>query len=558
MFRARARAVAAGRRGAAPQQRRGQAARCLAFLAVACGAAAVLGPMLGATFVGGGGFARLDKYGNGGTARMSPRTALTATAVASPARKSNSVQELYNKVRNKLKLPAGTSTKANVLYTYFLRQSAKKKEGNYTQEEIAEYNEEKWVASVKLPDFKGKPEVTGQAAKSQKEAARRAAEAALQNMKIKAALGVASDAEGKKGTKKPSPSAMDPKLVLHNEVRKKNDAPISETVNYTFILQTDGPREKWACKVDLLGLEDKPSFTGPPAKSKAEAKTAAAAALIKDPKMKALLGLPEETVPEPTKKKDTQSAKTAKKKVIEPLPKTVVAKDLEVGQTITGIARAVSKTRSGMHVDIGADVDGWLGFEELKDAGFPSGPPKKGAKYSDLRVVAIEDKMVYLTRRSGDLARPDLHRLPQYNLTLPEIDEDVMSEMKALGTDTWVTGKVMRFVLGEKPHAVVEVNLPSGSSKTAFGIVFRSSMSTDFIKTGVVGGEVKVRMVRVADGKPLRLSMREGGSKTAEAEAGGSASSAEGDTEANMDDTATTTPPPPEEKKGGLLDVLLR
>lgn len=574
--RARGGMSAVSRRGAAPQRRRGQASRCLAFLAVACGAAAVLGPVPGATFVGGGGFARLAGRSSGDTARTLWRVSRAASDVKEPQAKESALGKFNDQVSKRL----GHPISEKVLYTYFMRKSAGKE--NYTQEEIVDYNAEKWVANLKIVGLKGKPEVTGNAAPTQKEAMIAAAKAALTNTAIQAALANTSDTVAKKGTKGTTKAAstgiQTPTSALHNQISIKmgSNAPLSERVTYTFIKQENTSlKEQWVAKVDLIGLEEKPSLTGPGSPSKVEAKTAAAAAVLKDPKIQAMLGLPADGKTATTNAKKRQRPESS-------LP-PINMEELEIGQSLPGVANAVGRSKSGLHVDIGVGGDAWLGFEEMQDAGFPFRAPKYGTKLTNLRVLAKLNNKTFLTQRSGELTRPESDIVFTSTLRLPDNVEDVASEFQALGNDTWMTAEVVRFITdGPRSLAQVKVELPSDSSKDAWGVVFQQDFSEDFKTNAVIGGNVKVRVMRVDGRKPAKLSMRERGSskpnvsQKAAAPAPASPASKEekqeeeapapapapeppAAEEAKKEETVTTTPPPPADKKsGGLLDILLR
>jgi len=158
-------------------------------------------------------------------------------------------------------------------------------------------------------------------------------------------------------------------------------------------------------------------------------------------------------------------------------------KDFEPGEAVEGVVKSWVGT-TGYTVDIGARRGAYLEACEMCD-GFPSTLLEKGDKVTAriLDVTSAPDR-IYITRRSGDLDRPE--RVP------PPEDPDVQPFGEA-GASDWFEGVVNQMVFF---GVYVRVDPPGGSGPVE-GLLHKSKFLGSFADEAFRGMRVAVRVERV-------------------------------------------------------------
>lgn len=160
-------------------------------------------------------------------------------------------------------------------------------------------------------------------------------------------------------------------------------------------------------------------------------------------------------------------------------------KGLEVGQQFVG---KVSKvwTMMGAIVDIGVGKEGRLEIGEYRDGFQDTNDLRKGDEVN-VRVLRVHDGKLFLTRRTGDLARPP-PRLQQGKTDLsavPDISPDVWLEGEIEGFSTWSLWVLVT---------------PPGGSEPVVGMLHKSEFRDGFADSpaeAIVGGKVRVRVLEI-------------------------------------------------------------
>lgn len=180
---------------------------------------------------------------------------------------------------------------------------------------------------------------------------------------------------------------------------------------------------------------------------------------------------------------------------VDATPERMYLKELEVGRTLNGTI-AWFKEPGSYFVDIGAKKKGILEVGETQD-GFPPSGRKKRNETVQVRVLEVAGEKVYLTMRSGSLARPPRVTREPKNI----------AAFESIPSDVWLEGEVRSLT---RWGAYVAVASPSGEA-LGVGLVrppdFDDGFSSDAARA-VRGGRVRVRLLRVV-GEKVDLSMRE-------------------------------------------------
>jgi len=161
-------------------------------------------------------------------------------------------------------------------------------------------------------------------------------------------------------------------------------------------------------------------------------------------------------------------------------PKVAIA-DLEVGQTVEG--RVTDTHAYGVFVDIKAERNGLVRAEELSDKGVPEWL-KRGSKVTT-RVLKVVDGKLWLTLRSGDLARPS-------GDFSPKARKGDLSPFVGAPADQWFDGEVQGFLHGM--GAVVAVEVP-GTSDLPSGLLKKGELGEGLVDSIHVGMKVRVRVL---------------------------------------------------------------
>lgn len=171
--------------------------------------------------------------------------------------------------------------------------------------------------------------------------------------------------------------------------------------------------------------------------------------------------------------------------------------ELEVGQEVDGMVRR-DFGFVGYFIDVGAEKNGLLEFEELVD-GFPSKDDylRKG-DFVTARVLETDGENIYLTRRTGDLTRPPRFRQK------PE-PEDIEA-FSGVPNDEWLQG----VIAGMWAKGVwVKIAPPSGG-RPVRSLVKREEFTGDFEKEVFPGMNVMVRVTGVdVPQKRIDITMRD-------------------------------------------------
>lgn len=184
--------------------------------------------------------------------------------------------------------------------------------------------------------------------------------------------------------------------------------------------------------------------------------------------------------------------------VEEDVEEKLLVSELEVGQEVDGVV--VNRLNSvGFFIDIGAEKHGLLEFDELVD-GFTTKNDylRKADFVTAARVLEIDGRNFYLTRRTGELARP-----PRFRQKLSPEDVEAF---EGVPSDTWLQGEVA----GMWAKGVwVKIAPPSGG-KPIGGLLKREDF-TDGLENEIVRGmKVMVRVTGVdAPQKRVDVSMRD-------------------------------------------------
>mmetsp|Transcript_54911 Transcript_54911/g.163478 ORF Transcript_54911/g.163478 Transcript_54911/m.163478 type:complete len:239 (+) Transcript_54911:27-743(+) len=169
--------------------------------------------------------------------------------------------------------------------------------------------------------------------------------------------------------------------------------------------------------------------------------------------------------------------------------------ELEVGETLEGTVSHYAKF--GCFVDVGAEAKGVILNEELSDGFAMQGLRKKSTVKA--RVLKIEGDKLWLTLRSGDLARPEPD--PRWN------GLDNLAAFEGLPATEWLEGEVHSVWIGK--GVFVKVQAP-GSSEPSKGLLKKEDFSDGAAESMREGAKVRVRAISCdAAAKRLDLSMRE-------------------------------------------------
>eukprot|EP00930_Biecheleria_cincta_P064172 TRINITY_DN49722_c0_g1_i1.p1 TRINITY_DN49722_c0_g1~~TRINITY_DN49722_c0_g1_i1.p1 ORF type:complete len:261 (-),score=55.08 TRINITY_DN49722_c0_g1_i1:276-1058(-) len=175
----------------------------------------------------------------------------------------------------------------------------------------------------------------------------------------------------------------------------------------------------------------------------------------------------------------------------------ILVSELEVGQEVDGVVvRGFGFL--GYFVDIGAESNGLLEFEELVD-GFPSKDEElRKGEFVTARVLETDGINFYLTRRTGDLARPPRFREKH-------TQEDVEA-FQGVHDDEWLQGEVA----GMWAKGVwVKITPPSGGWPVR-SLVKPEDFTDGFAKTVFPGMKVMVRVTGVdVPQKRIDITMRD-------------------------------------------------
>eukprot|EP00419_Tripos_fusus_P000010 CAMPEP_0172679982 /NCGR_PEP_ID=MMETSP1074-20121228/16437_1 /TAXON_ID=2916 /ORGANISM="Ceratium fusus, Strain PA161109" /LENGTH=638 /DNA_ID=CAMNT_0013498231 /DNA_START=66 /DNA_END=1982 /DNA_ORIENTATION=+ len=166
---------------------------------------------------------------------------------------------------------------------------------------------------------------------------------------------------------------------------------------------------------------------------------------------------------------------------------------INVGDSVNGtIARVAAR---GVFVDVGTNIDAFLSDEESY-RGFPFRQPIVGDTVT-ARVLGKDSKMLNLTRKSGDLARPRLVFDSQADL----------SPFVALSSNEWFDGQVIHM---RRPFSIVVALQLPGTTAYTTGLLPTREAPLNFLKEVSVGMATKVRIKKVTtEPRLLLLTMKE-------------------------------------------------
>lgn len=174
--------------------------------------------------------------------------------------------------------------------------------------------------------------------------------------------------------------------------------------------------------------------------------------------------------------------------------------ELKVGQTVEGKVRKVGTM--GVFVDIGAKKkEGLIEVGEwLEEGGFPEDFQEAAKKMIgqriSARVLRVQGTNLFLTRRSGAIERPQLHKGQNK-------EEDIMS-FAEVSPGKWFSGQV----IGMAPWGVY-VSFREWPGGRVQGLVHKSTFPDGFASEASIGQRVSVRIVSVDPAKKaIALSMR--------------------------------------------------
>jgi len=202
------------------------------------------------------------------------------------------------------------------------------------------------------------------------------------------------------------------------------------------------------------------------------------------------------------KKKVKHDAKNHRDFLIVSMREEVNLESINVGDTVSGTVARVDwlKQSSGVFVDLGTNMDGFLSDEESTD-GFPFKRLGLG-DYVTARVLVKDSTMLSLTRRSGDLARS----------TPPVVDSQAdLSPFATVSRNEWFDGQVlhMRRPKGRSAFILVAVQLPGTTAYTT-GFLSVQDATNPFLNEVSVGMTTKVRIKKVRiEPRRLLLTMKE-------------------------------------------------
>ncbi|CAE8603612.1 unnamed protein product [Polarella glacialis] len=159
--------------------------------------------------------------------------------------------------------------------------------------------------------------------------------------------------------------------------------------------------------------------------------------------------------------------------------------ELAVGQTLQGtVIRPFSF--SGVFVDVGSTATGFLEYEEIVD-GFTTRKDYKSLMKGlrvNVRVLENDGQKLYLTRRTGDIARPERFRKPP--------TEELIAAFKCISPADWIEGPVVG--MNEKG---VWVKLAPPGGEEVRSLLLVENFSEGFEKDVTPGQMVKVRVTAV-------------------------------------------------------------
>lgn len=169
--------------------------------------------------------------------------------------------------------------------------------------------------------------------------------------------------------------------------------------------------------------------------------------------------------------------------------------ELTVGQTLKGTV--LKKIKSGVVVDVGAELNAILDAGEIRD-GFPiQGMPPKGHQVS-VRVLNTDDGVLRVTMRSGALARP-----PKLRVGMGDYD---VTPFVGMDPQQWLDGEVFCIT---RWGAFVTVRAP-GASENALGLMRVKEFREGFVDEVAAGMKVRVRVIETdAEAGKVVLTMRE-------------------------------------------------
>ncbi|CAK8999368.1 unnamed protein product, partial [Durusdinium trenchii] len=176
----------------------------------------------------------------------------------------------------------------------------------------------------------------------------------------------------------------------------------------------------------------------------------------------------------------------------------------QVGETVKGRVNFMNvRGPSVAYVDIGAEKDAALEFGEMED-GFPAKltPVRKGQKV-EARVLEYDLKAerIYLTRRSGDLARPR-------RLTLEEENHNP-EPLRRVAQSEWLDAEVLSLVTF---GAFVNVYPSWGDKTPVVGLLHKKEFAADFAQDpekAIRGGRIKVRKLSLNSRGELKVTMKQ-------------------------------------------------
>jgi len=239
-------------------------------------------------------------------------------------------------------------------------------------------------------------------------------------------------------------------------------------------------KDSWWCKLILSSLKGRPTLqvNGPyPWKAKQDA----AQKVLDEPELMSLI----------------EEASRNRKYVT----------DLKVGQEVEGVVKGF-KGGVGAYIDIGFTSRGFLSAAEFRD-GFPrsrsfaeqtDGVPSDASdvikdRKITARVMKVDGKNLYLTRRSGDLSRPRVTALRFADNNVAQFE----------GVDEWLDADVVSITLDD---VLLQVDLP-GSPPTLAVLQPRDFVG-DFQDTVALGSSTRVRVKRIdARRNKVYMSMKE-------------------------------------------------
>mmetsp|Transcript_93753 Transcript_93753/g.242703 ORF Transcript_93753/g.242703 Transcript_93753/m.242703 type:complete len:513 (+) Transcript_93753:102-1640(+) len=274
-------------------------------------------------------------------------------------------------------------------------------------------------------------------------------------------------------------------------IAKTGNANISSEVVLNYYAREprrDDADAGWLARFQMPFLEGCPEFVSPHASSiRVEAKRLAARAALEG--LTSRSSKPRKQVAS-RKSRDTTLNATAgaptnltvvRKKLRKPRSqiasnRTLIA-ELEIGQKLQGrIVNVASKSVAGMMVDVGAERNAFLPWEECGPR-FPRIlPVGRSLSFTILSKYKLPNgnTTIYVTLRRGELARPkgyfETLNKPNFN-----VGKESVSEFVGISGETWLEAEVLRFYASGKdekerselkrpPGIMVRLTAPGGST----------------------------------------------------------------------------------------------